>query len=244
MLITFLSDFHGAYTALRPTPGDVLVVCGDATRQGMFDELLEFLKWFGAQPFKHKVFVAGNHERGLAIDGITGNPGLRGLNTEYIRERFREKCEELGIHWLEDKGVTIDSVRFYGSPWVTACSGGYWAFELDRGSVEMRATRESIRKCDVLVTHMPPSGILDDVDGSHEGCAQLRARVDRLKPMVHAFGHFHDGAGREDRDGTTFVNASVMSGSYRVVRPEGVSVDIGTRLRDTSRPSIRLLGDE
>ncbi len=44
---------------------------------------------------------------------------------------------------------------------------------------------------DIVITHNPPAGILD------EGCGDkdLRERVEKIKPMLHLYGHAHSGYG-------------------------------------------------
>ena len=71
---------------------------------------------------------------------------------------------------------------------------------------------------DVLITHGPPAGILDQTyEGQHVGCADLRRYVSMIKPKVHIFGHIHESYGREKKEGTVFVNASICTGSYRPI---------------------------
>jgi hypothetical protein len=62
---------------------------------------------------------------------------------------------------------------------------------------------------DVLVTHMPPRGILDTVRlVKHRGSAQLLARVTQIRPAVHVFGHAHRSGVEVHEGGTTFVNVA------------------------------------
>ncbi|KAJ0322844.1 hypothetical protein COL5a_008673 [Colletotrichum fioriniae] len=49
---------------------------------------------------------------------------------------------------------------------------------------------------DILVTHAPPKGHMDDPRG-HWGCEMLLAEVWRARPRLHVFGHVHCGRGRE-----------------------------------------------
>lgn len=49
---------------------------------------------------------------------------------------------------------------------------------------------------DVVMTHGPPFGILDDTRvGPRAGCAYLLEAVARARPRVHCFGHIHESAG-------------------------------------------------
>jgi Icc-related predicted phosphoesterase len=72
--------------------------------------------------------------------------------------------------------------------------------------------------------------ILDRVGPNHVGCADLWERVNVVKPLVHAFGHIHEGSGVAERDGITFVNASICDVSYRPINPcRVVDIDIASR---------------
>ena len=76
---------------------------------------------------------------------------------------------------------------------------------------------------DVLITHGPPFGILDQItsDTEHFGCEELLKAVEEKKPKVHIFGHIHGGAGTFDNGVTRFVNAAYLNESYRPLAPAG-----------------------
>jgi Icc-related predicted phosphoesterase len=102
--------------------------------------------------------------------------------------------------YLHDSSVVIDGLTVYGSP-VTPWFGD-WAY------VKRRPIRWNIPECDILVTHGPPFGILDTVDGRHPGCEELAIAVSKIKPKLHVFGHIHEGYGIVERAGTVYVNAA------------------------------------
>ena len=82
---------------------------------------------------------------------------------------------------------------------------------------------------DVLVTHGPPSGILDKAHSStaHLGCEELARAVEQIGPRLHIFGHIHGGHGQATSSGTLFVNASVVNEAYRLVNePQIVEIDV------------------
>jgi predicted phosphodiesterase len=74
---------------------------------------------------------------------------------------------------------------------------------------------------DILITHGPPSGILDMTSsGQHAGCSQLVDEVmNRVRPRVHIFGHIHETYGIEKRDEIVFVNASTCTYNYKPTNP-------------------------
>jgi len=83
----------------------------------------------------------------------------------------------------------------------------------------------------VLITHCPPHGVLDSVrpritawgpveeESEPLGCEELAIRLASVKPRLHVFGHIHDGYGILQRDGTTYVNASVCNEDYEAIHP-------------------------
>lgn len=51
-------------------------------------------------------------------------------------------------------------------------------------------------KVDVLVTHWPPLGVLDQINKKEQGGSKgLLKFVKAIKPKVHIFGHIHEGYG-------------------------------------------------
>jgi Icc-related predicted phosphoesterase len=57
---------------------------------------------------------------------------------------------------------------------------------------------------EILITHIPPYGILD----GKEGCSSLLERVKEVKPRFHIFGHIHQWNGFKKMEETTFINCS------------------------------------
>jgi predicted phosphohydrolase len=200
MRIVCLSDTHNRHDRIEVPEGDLLLHAGDATARGTEPEVEAFLDWLAAQPHRHKVLVAGNHD--------------------FLFEREPAKVRALvrDAVYLEDEGVTIDGIRIWGSPWQPWFHD--WAFNLHRGA-PLRAKWDRIPPgTDVLVTHGPPFGVLDRTDADEQvGCADLLDVIGRIRPRLHLFGHIHEGYGRETRDGTTFVNASICDRAYRPVNP-------------------------
>lgn len=57
---------------------------------------------------------------------------------------------------------------------------------------------------DILISHQPPLGILDQ----GLGCPHLRSAVETSQPAIHIFGHVHESHGRTFQEKTHFINAS------------------------------------
>lgn len=213
MRIVCISDTHLKHWQLEHLPpGDVLIHAGDMTVRGNFFELREVAEWLGSLDYEHKVVIAGNHDRLLEKD--PGN--ARDTMLMYDRER---------IHYLQDDGVEIGGLRFWGSPWTPRFYD--WAFQLESGPPDRTYGRTAWEHwarvpdgIDVLVTHGPPKGILDHTPrGDRVGDPHLLALVQRARPRLHVFGHIHCQGGNEVTvDGTKFVNACVLDEEYKLAR--------------------------
>lgn len=193
MKILHISDTHSKHQHLPPLPeADVIVHSGDFTFSGSEEEAYDFMNWFSDLPYRHKVFVAGNHDMCLY-----GAEGIEGLPED--------------VHYLCNSGVEIDGWRFWGIP----------LFMEDSINGSQKDYYKQIPSdTDVLVTHQPPLGILDLTDYgagiSHHGDSILRERVDALSLKYHLFGHEHDASGVQKQGNTVFSNASMLDNSYSI----------------------------
>ena len=203
MRLVFISDTHSQHDALRLPEGDVLLHCGDFSKKGELGDVQRFLDWYAAQPHRHKVLIAGNHD--------------------FIAERepslFRSMVPD-NVIYLNDSGCTIEGLNIWGSPiqpWFYD-----WAFNRQRGADIRRHWDLIPENTDVLLTHGPPYGILDEVarDRRPVGCRDLLHRVRDLPSVkIHAFGHIHEAYGQRELGGTLFLNASVLDEDYRMKNP-------------------------
>jgi Icc-related predicted phosphoesterase len=201
----------------RLPEGELLILAGDVfsnrssvpERDAYFqlNELRELDEYCGTLAYSRVLLIAGNHDWLFEMDKLAGR------NLRHIT-------------YLEDSGVEIDGVKFYGSPhqpWFHS-----WAFNLPRNGKELRHYWGLIPDdTDVLITHGPPWGILDRPFGQqdHVGCEVLRRRVEEIRPKVHAFGHIHGSYGQQQLGKTLFVNASLCSETYSPTNPP-IVVDV------------------
>ena len=203
MKIVAISDTHGMHRQLTIPDGDVLIHSGDFAGNGSFSEFKDFCAWLGALPHKHKIVVAGNHDR-----------RLESTNT---RDKSIAIISEVATY-LQDSSIVIDSVKFYGSPWQPEFCN--WAFNLPRGEALKEKWDMIEEDTNVLITHGPPHTILDRCDGGHVGCEELLKRVDKLaynNLTHHVFGHIHEGYGTMERLGVKMINASNCTGRYEPI---------------------------
>lgn len=186
MRILHLSDTHGLHGQLCDMPdADVLVHSGDFTLGGTEKEVTDFLEWFLDLPYRHKIFIAGNHDDCLyqaEIEGLDSN-----------------------CHYLLNSSVVIEGVRFHGVPlFMGDCISGLYETAIARIPADTQ----------VLVTHQPPFGILDSAGGVSYGSPELLVKVSKIVPCLHLFGHVHGACGILDDGHTVFVNSALASGNY------------------------------
>ena len=208
-----ISDTHGQHEELDLPAGDVLVHTGDFTRTGRLEEVRQFSEWLAAQPHARKIIIAGNHDLTLhaaSYERTSSSWGVEGR----VKDRAAECADAAaliasipGCEYLCDSGTVVQGLRVWGSPWQPVFAG---AFNLQRGPQIREKWRLIPSETDVLLTHGPPLG-QGDLTSSRKraGCLDLLEEVtQRVRPLVHCFGHIHEGHG-VTTDGTSiFVNAS------------------------------------
>lgn len=208
MKICVTSDTHGRdFTA---QPADVFIHCGDITAGGTVEETALFASWLHDSPYKHAIVVPGNHDRCFQEE------------FDAVRELFDDR-----VHILIDKGVQIDGVNFWGSPWTPPFFD--WFFMKEEDDLRVVYSRMP-QEIDVLITHGPPRGILDPGHKEpHVGSrALLGAITDKSRKIKHhVFGHLHAAGGKmhigpgivgEDyRLDTRFYNVAACNEAYNLV---------------------------
>jgi predicted phosphohydrolase len=202
MKIICISDTHGLHGHLKGKipDGDMIIHSGDFCNGGDYFECVEFFAWFGSLPHKYKLVIAGNHD-------------------VWMEKASRSEINAIippGIHYLQDEGVTIEGLNFWGSPVQPEFFD--WAFNRKRGLAIQEHWNLIPKNTDVLITHGPPMSILDKApDNTHVGCANLFTTIRDLKLKLHVFGHIHDGYGIEVKNNIMFVNAAICTEQYKPI---------------------------
>lgn len=210
MIIDCIADLHGKYPEMKG--GDLLIVAGDWTARHTFNEFaFEFITWLGKQPYKKKVVIAGNHDT-MLDEGV-------------------EKAFDGIADYLEDSGLEYEGFKIWGSPW------SLWFPEINRRCTAFTGDEALLKEkyskipldVDILITHSPPLGIMDEVDSVtkwgtkrlHVGSESLHHLLycQKIRPKLHVFGHIHEGYGHiekmMDMPGVQFINASYVDENYQ-----------------------------
>ncbi|MCP9198692.1 metallophosphatase domain-containing protein [Gramella sp. GC03-9] len=202
MRLICLADTHNQHRDLDLPEGDILIHAGDCTDGGSARESLDFLDWFSEQPHKHKILVPGNHD------------------FFFEKEHHKDQIPE-NLHVLIGQSLEIKGIKFWGSPYTPGMAN--WAFQRERGA-ELRSHWEQIpQDTQILITHTPPYGIMDDTArGLKLGCEELAGKLESLKPDYHLFGHIHHAAGSKTFSNTKFFNLSVLDERFRIMNEPAV----------------------
>lgn len=229
--IVHISDTHMMHDhLLKSIPeGDILIHSGDFSafsvkrcfgnkeqdRDAVIDEINSF---FHKLSFKHKIFVAGNHEMSFS-----------NRHKDYIEKNLTE------VTYLHDKSIEVEGLNIYGTSWTAKRFSSYArGFSISRSDLGQHWDFIP-SETDILITHMPPQGVMDlgakDFAGirnlfssnnpcnicggihemqEHWGCKALKKAVlKRIRPTLHLFGHVHEQNGVTAEDGITFSNAAM-----------------------------------
>ncbi len=200
MRLICISDTHNKIGQLELPKGDLLLIAGDLTGYGTVEEFvklnadLEEVK----KLYKYGILaVPGNHDFGAERDFNHIKALL--TNVKYF------------IHHEE---VIIGGVKFFGSGYSPRFYD--WAYNVDRGPEIAAKWSQIPNDCDVLITHGPCYGILDETPrGENVGCKDLLdAVIQRPSIKVVIGGHIHFSHGVKDVMGKTFINASSCNEKY------------------------------
>jgi len=190
------SDLHGILPAIPEC--DILILAGDICIEGSLTDQEKWLdttfrNWLDRLPAKEIVLVAGNHD--------------------YLFEQTPNRIpENLRVHYLKDQIVTLFNISIYGSPWQLPF---YGAFNLSEG--RLRAIYAQIPEhTDIIVSHAPPYGICDSINGEATGSRSLRERIFQIKPKLCIFGHIHSAFGIHKEEGILFANVAYLDNDLNV----------------------------
>lgn len=226
MIIDCISDLHGFYPDVGS--GDLLIICGDLTARDEPDQYLQFNEWLRNQEYKRKIVIAGNHDNCLQS----------GVNV-FINPLLASSFVPIygpGLDYLCDSGTEFEGLKIWGTPWTKTFEGmnpkcKAFTCETEEELAEKWALiPENI---DILITHGPPHGSLDQVykditnkNGKKKrvhcfcGSTSFANRIEKVpRPRMVVFGHIHEQGGKQEKYGsnTILVNCSIVNEEYQHV---------------------------
>ena len=230
MKIVAISDIHG-YLPNDLPEGDVLCICGDIVPldyQSNFTKSvawfeLDFVPWSDSLNYQKIIFIAGNHD--FFLEKISMTMESHYMDSKVLKWLLPDSHQsEHKLVYLQDSWVEIDSVRFYGTPWVPYLTN--WAFY--KSSEDLVKTFSKIPKnVDVLISHTPPrvwelGKVLQPSYsfGKDFGCKELADAISERNIKWSICGHVHSGEHNVvEFDDTKFSNVSTKDEDYHIYYP-------------------------
>jgi hypothetical protein len=229
-----ISDTHGVdihendtHPFRLPLPKvDVLLHCGDLTQVGGQGPFRKALQMMGHLEAELKLVIAGNHD--LELDGEYWRTHLDEEGGDEPEEHDQAVAimkgplaKEAGVTYLDEgtHSFTLKngaSFSIFVSPYSPAF--GDWAFGYAPSEDRFRHLNDHV---DIIMTHGPPKNILDLSPHGNVGCDHVLAALKRTKPLLHCFGHIHEGHGAQTISWNS-TNNEIMS-----TRPADVDDDDG-----------------
>jgi len=230
-----ISDTHGLLPQLPEC--DVVCHCGDFSPLDYQNDqtqmaawfYLEFLPWVESLPCKKFIMVAGNHD--FFLENIHKRlKQITPMYTEYTWRSASDVTKKLfpgslkgkynKFVYLCDSSFEYEGRRFYGTPYIRDLER--WAFYLPNDQL-MEKYRNIPKKCDVILTHMPPKieGLGEVIQGgqfntgANYGSPEL-AEILNTRDFKYALcGHVHSGQHLPvELDGKKLVNVSLKDEDY------------------------------
>ena len=162
----------------------------------------EFAPWLKTVPAKHKIIIPGDTD--FAVD--------------YLDPGFEFHVDAM---YLRDQSATIDKMVVYGMPWMPMNNTRYLVSEepvfVSRDQkVYEGAIARIPKETQILVTRVPPYGILDQYNGETVGDGLLLRKIDELPNLkMHLFGFAADMGGQHViRKNVMFVNGNLRQIGY------------------------------
>lgn len=133
------------------------------------------------------------HESGKIVLFVMGNDdGLLGKGLEWESDKR--------IVNVNMRRVKYGNLNFVGYQYTNPYVGGTFEKDEPEQEEDLLTLQRLVDENTVLITHGPPQGILDNVgNGINAGSKALRNMIKKKRPLLHLFGHIHQGFGIEGR---------------------------------------------
>ncbi|KAL8707455.1 MAG: hypothetical protein Q9225_007752 [Loekoesia sp. 1 TL-2023] len=233
-------DTSHAYREPLPS-ADVLLHAGDLTKYGYINEYEATIDMLAAADAELKIVIAGNHD--ITLDekyyNSTGKKWMHrniGEDLDVVKDMWTgEEAKKARIVYLEEGVRTFtlkNGARFtiYTTPYQPEFCN--WAFPYERDEDRFNPPNAknpipSWPEIDILLTHGPPMGILDETSKDEiVGCEHLLRAVKRCRPRLHCFGHIHEGWGAQRMEWAESEAATIPFDDQRMLDDRCVHVDV------------------
>lgn len=195
--MTVIADLHGRLPRIHPE-STMILLAGDIApdfKGRDWDRATQQIQWLEGD------FARWIDQFGIPVIAVPGNHDL------WFWWQHRPK-----IDWylLEHSHAVVNGFKIWGFG-DTLDHGERTGFS--RESEMFAMTDQMPDDCDILLTHNPPLGILDQPSAAkHKGSLALSMALYQKKPKLHVFGHVHEARGCKKFHSTYCINATMGSG--------------------------------
>ena len=208
--IVCISDTHNNHRKIKLPEGDILIHAGDYTQNGNENEAIDFNDWLGEQTqFQYRIVVSGNHENSVQwkkpIEKTISNA------IYLIQKEITLNVNLSSSSLFSSLPNEIKQIKIYGTKF-------FWPTN-EPNHAHCQISKNNI---DILVTHGPLKGLVDD----DYGCPTLLSYIINNMnppPKLIISGHIHGAHGVangsivcDDLKESLFVNASICKGRTTV----------------------------
>jgi Icc-related predicted phosphoesterase len=185
-----------------------IILCGDLTNNGKRVNPLP-----GLGVVDGEFFTAGQFIKKLAairpVYWIPGNHDWDVVESDFSFQNVTN---------IDSRKVTIDGLSVYGVNQSPCFEAPALAIEWRNMSTdpEVDNAAYAFEKVDVVISHCPPEGVLDNIGAMHIGSPALDRYIHRYAPQYVFCGHVHEQGNRTDHLlGTKVIN---VAGTYGVFK--------------------------
>jgi hypothetical protein len=208
MRIITTSDTHFPFELelfdIEAQEDDVFIHAGDFMYAGYESEWRKRLDSFEKIPCNHKYLVAGNHDLHMERYPGPALQELRAVGVDVVGEPGTKKPYR----------ILPNGMKMLGLPYVSGLPN--WAF--NKSEEWLYDYIENLVPADIIVSHSPPHGILDNPVKNY-GIKAYRHYLQHYPPQHWICGHIHEDYGTHAEYGTIFWNVSMCNRDYRQVNP-------------------------
>ncbi len=187
----------------------------------------EVLKYFCSK--KPTFYVLGNL-REIRTENIIRDSERFKLSLPLFEDKVKglKNLRNIGLSTMEFKGLKIGGIPYFESlEWVKEFSPkNEKLLELaKKEEPPIEKYIETLPQLDILLTHIPPYNILDEVKsehvpkdwmGKHAGNRKILNYIKKNKPKLVLCGHIHESKGKQKLGRTEIYNLG-SSGEYEII---------------------------
>lgn len=213
--IATVSDTHG-YDFWIKEEADIWIFAGDYTSGSRYDSMTQVAQFSAFMDCIYqnlcnlkeenkrlplKIYIGfGNHDHFAEFN--IQHPEFLKIARQMVKD-FNTHIEFVGNNIVKFKGKRIVAI-----PYSRNKNGAFkWTENAEKKVKNILSTA----KPDILITHAPPLGMLDEKDGEHLGEERFVEYLNGHKPKLWIFGHIHEGYGHIKKDNTSYYNVALFT---------------------------------